>query len=265
MEGGPAEIEASPVDDPKRSAAVARALWDNFSQLKVDFAGRRVLDFGCKAGDFCRCALTEGRARTVHGVDGEPHWESAGRDRPELENVSLFAGDLLIVPELQNEHYDIITSTGSLFLLRPEQVEPVLAWFFDHLVPGGQLLVTTRTIFSYQNGDLHRDLHTPIPHLLFSAAILDDYLASRGSAATARALLPYCAATWLMLFHDAGFDIRHVLRHESDIPDEILERFMDKLSWYDRRELRTSAITVLLQRASEAPQISDLAQPAEAE
>src|ERR1700761_5944895 len=88
-----------------------RSIYDVFGQ---SFEGRKVLDFGCHWGYFARHLLMSQRAREVHGVDVIPLWEAVTElDLTAIEGLKLFAGDILTLPELQRESYDMIVSSGT--------------------------------------------------------------------------------------------------------------------------------------------------------
>lgn len=234
-----------------------RRTFDAFGQ---DFTGKKILDFGCHWGYFAKDLLARG-AREVHGMDIIPHWnEVTDINLGSVPGLKLFAGDILTLPELQSETYDIIVSSGTLFLLSPPQLEAVLAWFYDHVAPGGVAILNTRTVFARSGFDSHVNFgkDVPIPHLLFPRRILDGYLASQNRPRT-RDMISYCATTWLTTFRCAGFDIEQVTRHGNDIPPEMLAQFQDRLGWHDEQEVNSGEVTALLRKPASPPDIQSIA------
>ncbi len=252
-------------DSRKYSLAYAEALVpslrDTFQSLGEDFRGRKILDFGCHWGYFARDLLQTQGAREVHGVDIRPHWENVTDvDLAAVGGLKLFAGDVLTLPALQGETYDAIVSAGTLFLLTPPQLEAVLTWFYDHLAPGGFAIFNTRTVFARSAFDVHTSFgkDVPIPHLLFPRRILDDYLEAQGKPKT-RTMIPYCAATWLMVYRCAGFTIEKARRHGNDIPPDIAGHYMDRLGWHDPQEFACGEISALLRKPAVPPDLAAIA------
>lgn len=238
---------------------VAQKLWNAFEGFGVSFEGAKVFDFGCHWGYFCRHILKAGKAAQADGFDIMSHWDMVEEaDVRDLPGLRLFSGELETVPEIQAERYDVIVTAGTLFLLPPEVLERTLRWFYDHLKPGGHLLARTRTVFSHVGGDLHaRNIRSEAAHLLFPRRVIDQYLAQRNEY-TAPTNLPYCAATWLMIYRCAGFEIEQVVRNTTGLDEAVYERHADRFHWYDEQELHTGEVLAKLRRPLEDPDLQSI-------
>jgi len=133
----------------------------------------------------------------------------------------------------------------------------VLEWLFEHLRPGGWAVFRTRTYLSWLGGDLHNQLRTPIPHLLFPRRAIDAVLAARGDP-PARYMSPLCAASYLTLYRRVGFEIREAIRIPNRIDEATRSLFRDKLGLYDPLELDTAELLVLLRRPEASADLSEL-------
>jgi Methyltransferase domain len=228
----------------------AREVWDDFlGKHPVDWRGKTVLDFGCYWGHVGMHLLAEHEVGAVHGVDIQPVWEWLLDDtRPaQTDNLHLHEGNLLELSALREQRFDIVVSTGTLMLVPPTELHDILAWFLDHLPPGGDCLIDTRTFLSPKGGDLQNQVAAPFPHLLFSRRIIDEHLQRHGKGVP-RYTNPFCAATYLTLYRRVGFDIVSVERVRDEPPDGALERFADKLSWYEPTELATARLQAHLRK-----------------
>ncbi|MBC6981686.1 bifunctional 2-polyprenyl-6-hydroxyphenol methylase/3-demethylubiquinol 3-O-methyltransferase UbiG [Caulobacter sp. 17J80-11] len=237
-------------NDEKRTRAwgmdVARSLWKTYAQFDIPWRGARTLDFGCHWGYLPVLLREEVGVAEAHGVDLTPYWTSMsdGFDPASVDGVRLFSGDVLSHPGLQDQTYDVVTTSGTLMTLDAVLVEKVVAWMYDRLAPGGHAVLQTRTYMSPAGADLHRRVSQPYPHLLFSERVLNQHFAARGEPPV-RAMLPYCAATWLMLFRCAGFDLVRVEGYgKAGFPAELDAEHGARVAAYDRRELETGLITV---------------------
>jgi 2-polyprenyl-3-methyl-5-hydroxy-6-metoxy-1,4-benzoquinol methylase len=238
----------------------AREVWDDFlSKQAVDWKGKTVLDFGCYWGHVGMQLLSEQDVGAVHGVDIEPVWEwlTDGTRPAQTDNLHLHEGNLLELPELQDQRFDIVVSTGTLMLIPPTELRQILGWFLDHLEPGGDCLIDTRTFFSPLGADLHKQVNAPLPHLLFSRRIIADHL-ERHARGTAAYTNPFCAATYLTLYRRVGFEIVSVDRVMDLKDDPVYDRFADKLSMYERTELMTSRLQTHLRKPAEPEDLSGL-------
>ncbi|MBV9860707.1 MAG: hypothetical protein JO267_01015 [Alphaproteobacteria bacterium] len=232
--GAPASASFS----PRLAQLGAARVWAVLQEVGFAIAGKVVLEYAPGAASLSG-ALQQAGAGALHRIEAVP---SEGQSASEPRRAG----------------YDVIVSVGGHAFLEPEAAETALAWFYDNLAPEGSLVVTTPTIFADLTPDLGGVLRTPLAHLLFPRFILDEHLAARGEAAM-RLPAPYCGATWLMLFHSAGFAIDHFVRHTTEVPEEILQRFADKLGRYEPQELRTSAVTAILRRPAQLPDLSPIA------
>ena len=232
----------------------AKALWDGFwSVFEVEWNGKSVLDFGCLWGHFPKFLLEEKGVREAIGIDIYPKWEGVSEwDYHSMNGLQLHAGDLTEIVEIQESEFDIITTSGTMFLLNPSKQEEVLTWMYDHLKPGGSLLVQTRTFFSYNGGDLHDVTSIPYPHVIFSERIINKLTYSRK-------LILMSATGNLMLFHRSGFDIKEVRRYRG-IDEDFFEKNQEKLWFYSKRDLGTGDIYVHLVKPQSDRDISEMRQ-----
>ena len=234
----------------------ARALWEEiFSGFEVGWEGKRVLDFGCMWGYFCKFLLEEQNVREAVGIDILPKWEELSDewDYQGMENLGLFAGDILEKEEIQDGKFDIITTAGTIFLLSPSYLEKVLNWMYDHLAPGGRLLLQTRTFFSYNGGDLHNITNIPFPQVIFSKPIINKFAPSRS-----RILNPMTATAFLMLFDRTGFEISQLRRGNGIYQKEHLEMFRQKIWYYSEGDVSTGDIIVHLKKPDLEADLSEL-------
>ena len=228
---------------------VADSLWENYRSLGADFRGKRILDFGCAWGYMCIRAMDEGACCCV-GVDILPHWEK-------LENQSLLArsgmrlicGDLLESDELQSMTFDIILSSGTLFLLDSVYLDKVLGWFCDHLVPGGEAFLRTRCVTAKAFNDLGSRLSVPGAQLLFSRRAINKVLTNKGVVAI-KSHLGYTGATWIMACRSAGFDVVNVRRHGNADVVATAASHAAKTRWINQLEIATGEITQHLGKTS---------------
>ena len=228
----------------------AGQLWDSVLEpAELAWAGATVLDLGCHWGYVLKHLLEARGIREGHGVDIEAHWIDMedGSDPTLIPGLHLHQGRLGEIAALDDACFDVAVTMGTIFLMRPTELHRALAWIYDHLRPGGHLLVNTRTYFAHNGADLDGVLSTPLAHLLFTPHEVDAHLAAR-ALRPARYMNPSSATTYLMQFRRVGFELRDVRRQASRIDPEILERFADKLEIYDREELLTGMITAYLRR-----------------
>ena len=225
----------------------AEQLWDNYSSMGVNFTGKRLLDFGCAWGYLCLLALDRGCSHVV-GVDIHPHWEKLD-DKAVLarKGLSLIAGDLLTLDSLQGERFDVVVSSGTLFLLNSEYLDRVLQWFYDHLNPGGEALLRTRCITAKSFNDLGSRLTVPGAQLLFSRRALDGVLMKKGYR-NPKSHVGYIGSTWIMACRAAGFDVMKVKRHSNSDVVRTAAAHYAKTRWLDPAEVATGEISLHLRK-----------------
>ncbi len=240
----------------------ATRLWDTiFSNFDVEWSGKHVMDFGCLWGYLPKLFLEERGVEESYGVDKHPQWEemSDDWDYEGTPNLHLHAGDLLSIAELQDKQFDIITSSGTIFLINPSKLERILVWMYEHLRPGVSLLIQTRTFFSGVGGDLHNVTSIPIPHIIFNKNITYEFARSLNREGIySNYMSPMSSTAYLMLFHRAGFNILDVRSGKTDIDDEVYQRFNDNIWYYNVSDLTTSDIYVHLLRPEKERDISEL-------
>jgi hypothetical protein len=138
---------------------------------------------------------------------------------------------------------DAIVWSDSLHLVPVSRLLEDLKACHERLAPGGLLLVRSNTVFLSEG-----PFATPLPHLLFGA-----------QAVSEEAPNALCAAGYLALFRRAGFEFQEVRRiRGSGEHIERLRAHSGKLRFYDRDELETVALEVVLRRPDRTP-LSDLA------
>jgi len=225
----------------------AQQLWDNYSSMGVDFPGKRLLDFGCSWGYLCLLALDRGCSQAV-GVDIHPHWEKLD-DKTVLarEGLALIAGDVVAVDRLQEERFDVVVSSGTLFLLSSEYLDRVLQWFYDHLTPGGDALLRTRCITAKSFNDLGSRMNLPGVQLLFSRRAIDGVVIKKGYRAP-KSHVGYTGSTWIMAGRAAGFDVLNVRRHSNSAVARTAVAHHAKTHWMDPAEISTGEITLHLRK-----------------
>ena len=235
----------------------ANSLWHNYVSMGVDFTGKRLLDFGCAWGYLCLLALDRGTNHAV-GVDIHPDWEKI-EDKTVLarDGLVLVAGDLLNLECLQEERFDVIVSSGTLFLLNSEYLDQVLKWFYDHLNPGGESLLRTRCITARSFNDLGSRLTLPGAQLLFSRRIIDQFLVNKGYT-DVKSHIGYTGATWIMACRAAGFDVINVKRDSNTDVVLTAAAHKAKTHWLDPKEVATSTVTLYLRKPVQADDLLPL-------
>jgi hypothetical protein len=148
--------------------------------------------------------------------------------------------------------YDVAAVGDVLYLMSASAVLGAMRWIRDHLRPGGECLVETRTYLGRDGAGLAGRLRTPYAHLAFARDAIEEYYAGQGWAEP-RATNYMCRATYLVLFRRAGL-VPVEVRVEHEEP----QAFEDKLQWYDPDELRASRFLARLRRADEAREVSEL-------
>ena len=243
--------------DAESGYRIAQSLWDSYRALGIEFSKRRLLDFGCSWGYFCALALQRGCSQVV-GVDIRAHWlsreDAIDLDSPDLR---LYEGNILDISDLQAATFDLIVSSGTLFLLDSEYLDQVLRWFFKRLVPGGEAAFRTRCITAKSYNDLGSRLNVPGAQLLFSRRMIDQVLNGKGVAAP-KFHVPYTGATWIMACRCAGFEVVDVRRHGNRDVVGFASQHPQKLQWIDPLEVATGEITVRLKKPLETRDLSTL-------
>lgn len=235
----------------------AELLWTSYAAMNVDFSGKRLLDFGCAWGYVCELALERGCAAAT-GVDAYPHWKRlADQSWAERPGLRLEQGDILQIEALQSQTFDIIVSSGTLFLLDSEYVDRVLAWFYDHLEPGGAALLRTRCMTAKSFNDLGTRLKVPGAQLLFSRKDIDALLTDQGYKELKHHLC-YTGASWIFACHGAGFTVVDVQRFSNTDVVKMAETHRAKTRFLDPIELASSEILISLRRPSEVRDLSTL-------
>jgi hypothetical protein len=196
----------------------AGAWWGRCTRYPVEWRGARVLDFGGASTAFAELLLEQAAAGEVHVALPAGSAPAAPTDPARLRRC---AGDVLESAEFRDAVYDVVCSSGALAFLAPDHFERTLSWFWDRLRAGGVALLRTRTVF-YDDAGGRPYLRAP-------------------EAAT---VLPYCAATYLMYYRAAGFEILQADR----VPGETSKNGPAAASPYDPVEHGTRELIALLRR-----------------
>lgn len=235
----------------------AETLWRAYAAMSDLFPGNRLLDFGCAWGYLGWLALERGCTEVV-GVDLNAHWERvADASLVQRPGLRLHAGDLLALEELQREEFDLIVSSGTLFLLDSEYLDRLLGWFYDHLRPGGEALLRTRCMTAASFNDLGSRLSVPGAQLLFSRRDIDAVLVEKGYKQP-KSHLSYTGASWIFACHGAGFDVVNVRRFSNQDVVDIARQHPAKLRHIDPVELATGEILIHLRKPTERRDLSPL-------
>lgn len=250
--------------DEKRTLAwgdeqAGKLFRNTLARFNVRWEGMVTLDFGCSWGYLAKYLAEHQRVKRSYGVDLFKLWEMLSDDWSpgRVPNLELYAGDILTIPQLQDVRFDRIVTFGTFMLISPTKLHDILLWMYDHLVPGGECIFRTRTFFSYCGGDLHNELRSPVPHLLYPRRIIDAYLAEKGRPAS-REMNPMCAASYLMLYRRCGFELLDAHRVKNPLDESVYAAHADKLSIFDPQELRTTEVMAHLRRPAAAPDLREL-------
>jgi hypothetical protein len=235
----------------------AELLWDRFlSRLPIRWSGSTALDFGSRSQYLPKFLVQQRQVAVCHGValvaDGDVLPDGCSEEIP---GVRLHAGRLDWIAALRDVCLDIVVSTATIPLLRPTELDDALNWIFDHLKPGGVCVLDAEPVTSDAAFGADRRLGTPLAHLVFSRREIDRYLADRGEEPL-RYHNPSCAATYLMQFKRAGFELLHVERHVRPEPDGGSSYFHDKLRHFDEQELATRRLDVMMRKPVTAPDLT---------
>jgi hypothetical protein len=235
----------------------AKRLWDRFlSDLPISWSGCTALDLGYGSRYLPKYLVQQRQVAVGHGVDLMAHGDVlSGASPDQIPGVQLHAGRLEQIAALRYACLDIVVSTATIPLLRPAELDGALSWIFGHLKPGGVCVLDAEPVTSHAAFDADRRLATPLAHLLFSRREIDRYLAHRGQEPL-RYHNPSCAATYLMQFKRAGFELLHVKRHANPVPDLGSAYFHDKLRHFDEQELATARLDIMMRKPLNAPDLS---------
>ena len=230
---------------------VADNLLQNYISLGANLKNKSALDFGCSWGYTCIRGLDLG-AKSFVGVDIEPHWRSL--DDPSVlhkDGLTLLSGDLLGIPEIQDMSFDLIFSSGTLFLLDSLYLDCVLEWFCKHLTPGGEAFLRTRCVTAKS----YNDLGTRLDHLggvqfLLSRRYINTILNNNGIS-DFKSHLGYTGSTWIMACHGAGFEVVDIRRHSNKDVVKSCEENRLRTKWINTKEVNTGEITLHLRKPLE--------------
>lgn len=185
----------------------------------------------------------ECRGRTVLVVS-DTSAESANALRLKCGAAEL---DVVTPPaKLEDRSYDLALVADILHRLAPTAVYELFRAVCEHLRPGAECLVETRTFLHPAGGGLGDRLRTPYAHLAFARDAVEEYYSGRGWPAPVWAN-PMCRATYFVLFRRAGLTLEEV-HVERTRPLQ----FADKLRWYDTEELEAGWFRARLRRPADS-------------
>jgi hypothetical protein len=181
--------------------------------------------------------------RAVLAVGDEAGLEGpAGRG---AAGVELLVPGAPIPAEVEDRTYDLAVVGDVLYRLSPSVVHDLFRWVRDHLRPGGDCLVETRTFFDPDGAGLGSQLRTPYAHLAFARDVIEEYYGERGWPAPPPSNA-MCRATYCVLFRRAGLSIAEI---QTDFGRP--EQFEEKLQWYDPDELAVARFRAWLKRPAD--------------
>lgn len=144
--------------------------------------------------------------------------------------------------ELEERIYDVVVVGDVLYECSADTVHGAFRWIRDHLRPGGECLVQTRTWLGPDGGGLGSHVRTPYAHLAFARDAVEEYFETNGwDLPTARNRM--CRATYFVLFRRAGLEIEEVQVEENEP-----QAFLDKLQVYDSSERSAAGFRARLRR-----------------
>lgn len=232
----------------------AESLWKGlYARFNPTVRNQVVLDFGCSWGYFCKYLLDNHRPRQVIGVDVSPLWESHehGWDwRGEQDRLRFFAGDVTQMECIPDGSVDLITCTSVLQYLRPEQLVAALNKLYGFLRPGGEMICRTRTFTSYIGSDLHKDFSVPYVHMLYPRRNIDEFLKAEHGKEP-RYLNPLTATTYLVMAHQAGFEIADAVRRPNWVDPEVMGKLRKMYPFISEDELLCAELEMRLVRPYE--------------
>jgi hypothetical protein len=142
---------------------------------------------------------------------------------------------------------------GVVSALAPTDEGDFLAACFRVLRPGGSLLLATEVATGPDGAGLEASLRTPLAHLRFPQAAVDDVV-RRKTGSAPRPWSPLTAGARLLLLHRVGFDLVEVHRLESPVPLAVDPR----LSWLDPNELAVRGLVVHARRPARTTALEDV-------
>ena len=116
--------------------------WPTLRKLVGDIKDNSVLDLGCGFGWFCRWALKDAQARSVHGVDISENMLARARDMTtgnEYEGITYSCADLEGLV-LEKGTYDFAYSSLAFHYLPTESLRRLFAQISGCLNPGGRFV-----------------------------------------------------------------------------------------------------------------------------
>ncbi len=188
-----------------------------------------LLELGCGRGELLHLLAESTDVGQLIGVDDAAYWNH--RDSPLREGalggrLRLLSGALSALA-LEPRSIDAIVCIGYLERLTPEAVADTLAACFDVLRPGGSLVVRVQLCTAAVPSPAHGRFATPYPQLLVGERDLARLLRARFDEP-----LPYVnwltATSYVMLFHQAGFETLQAQRIADPDPDPGLADRLDR-------------------------------------
>ena len=116
--------------------------WPTLRVLVSDIRDARVLDIGCGFGWFCRWALKDAQARSVHGIDISENMLARARDMTpvnEYEGITYLRADIESIV-LDKAAYDLVYSCLVLHYCPTAALRRLFAQIHGCLSPGGRFI-----------------------------------------------------------------------------------------------------------------------------
>jgi len=106
-----------------------------------EIKGKKILDAGCRVGDYS-VILAEKGAKGVVGVDLSEECIKVANDRYKTnKKLRFFQGDISNLKKLKDSEFDVVVCVGTIFYLSPENMEKALNEFVRVTKPNGTILV----------------------------------------------------------------------------------------------------------------------------
>lgn len=166
--------EAATWDDKPGRVKVAHAIAEAIAGNVPVTPDMAALDFGCGTG--LLTLRLQPLVRTIVGVDNSPGMLQVLAQKISQQQLSNVCWQLCDFEQGQMPQgaFNLITSAMTLHHVRA--IEPLLAWFFQALLPGGRLCLADLDL---EDGLFHED-NTGVFHFGFDRAWLEQRLTAAG-------------------------------------------------------------------------------------
>ena len=166
--------EAATWDDKPGRVKVAQAIAEAITGTAPITPDMTALDFGCGTG--LLTLRLQPLVRSIVGVDSSPGMLQVLEQKSLQQGLKNVCWQLCDVEQRQMPPgaFNLITSAMTMHHIR--EIEPLLAWFFQALVPGGQLCLADLDL---EDGLFHED-NAGVFHHGFDRAGLEGQVAAAG-------------------------------------------------------------------------------------